>query len=152
MATYLSFLLYFTYCICLSSIAHAFRQQSVGIRGKLICGSEPLKNTHVKLWNKNHLGTDDQLAAGKTDSDGRYELSGGVGSLFAMNVHFKVYHDCDDLMAGGLVEEPCQRKVNFKISDDWVTRTATPDKWFDGGIMNMAFKYGDEERSCLNKK
>ncbi|KAK0421339.1 hypothetical protein QR680_015187 [Steinernema hermaphroditum] len=122
----------------------AFRQQSVGIRGRLMCGDKPLSNTKVKLWNKNKIGTDDQLADVFTDADGNYELHGGVASLFEMNVHFKIYHDCDD----GIM--PCQRKVNLKIPSEFVTRTSQVSRWFEGGIMNMQFKFPDEERSCIN--
>ncbi|KAK0421336.1 hypothetical protein QR680_015184 [Steinernema hermaphroditum] len=109
--------------------SQAWRQQSVGIRGRLMCGDQPLRDTKVKLWNKNHLGTDDQLADMKTDSEGNYQLEGGVGAIFAMDVHFKIYHDCND----GIT--PCQRKVNLKIPR---------------GVMNMQFKFPDEERSCIN--
>ncbi|CAD5234710.1 unnamed protein product [Bursaphelenchus xylophilus] len=130
--------------LCYMALVEAFRQQSVGIKGKLLCGKVPLKDTQVKLWNKNKLGTDDQLAAGKTDAQGNFELQGGVGSMFGMNVHFKVYHDCDD----GAV--PCQRKVNLGIPDQYVTRTEKVDKWFDAGTINMEFKFPDEERSCIN--
>ncbi|KAH7709199.1 Transthyretin-like family protein [Aphelenchoides avenae] len=145
----------------------AFRQQSVGIRGRLMCGDKPLANTQVKLWNKNKIGdkyiellnasvyfnawecetnsgTDDQLAAAKTDAQGNFQLNGGVGSVFGMDVHFKVYHDCDD----GIT--PCQRKVDLKVPDQYVTRSENVQKWFDAGVMNMEFKFPDEERSCIN--
>uniref|UniRef100_A0A7E4UXA4 Transthyretin-like family protein n=1 Tax=Panagrellus redivivus TaxID=6233 RepID=A0A7E4UXA4_PANRE len=124
--------------------AEGFRQQTVGIRGRLMCGDKPLPETQIKLWNKNKLGTDDQLAAGKTDSHGNFEFSGGVGSLFDMNVHFKIYHDCDD----GI--KPCQRKVDLKIPEQYVTRTSEVKKWFEAGTMNMEFVFPDEERSCIN--
>ena len=124
--------------------AFAFRQQSVGIRGRLLCGDKPLADTQVKIWNKNKLGSDDQLAAVKTDAQGNYELSGGVGGILGMNVHFKVYHDCDDGV------KPCQRKVDLKIPDQYVTRTSEVQKWFEAGTMNMEFSFPDEERSCIN--
>uniref|UniRef100_A0A1I8AUM4 Transthyretin-like family protein n=1 Tax=Steinernema glaseri TaxID=37863 RepID=A0A1I8AUM4_9BILA len=130
--------------VALIGFSAAFRQQSVGIRGRLLCGTKPLADTQIKLWNKNKLGTDDQLAAGKTDAQGNFELSGGVGSVFEMNVHFKVYHDCDD----GI--KPCQRKVDLGIPTEYVTRSEKVTKWFEAGTVNMEFKFPDEERSCIN--
>ncbi|KAI6205321.1 hypothetical protein M3Y94_00779000 [Aphelenchoides besseyi] len=113
-------------CVCLVltvlSVADAFRQQSVGVRGKLMCGDKPLNNTLVKLWNKN-VGTDDQLGATKTD---------------------KVYHDCDDGITPG------QRKVVWGIPSQYVTRTEKVGKFFDAGTINMELKHEGEERSLIN--
>ncbi|OZC07564.1 Transthyretin-like family protein [Onchocerca flexuosa] len=121
-----------------------FRQQSVGVRGRLLCGNQSLSNTQIKLWNKNKIGTDDQLAAMKTRADGSYELQGGIGSIFGMDVVLKIYHDCDD----GI--KPCQRKVVLGIPSDYVTRSSNVKRWFDAGVLNMQFKFPDEERSCIN--
>ncbi|KAI1713263.1 transthyretin-like family domain-containing protein [Ditylenchus destructor] len=122
----------------------AFRQQSVGIRGRLMCGDKPLSGAKVKLWNKNRLGRDDQLADSKTDAMGNFNLDGGIGSIFGMNVRFKIYHDCDR----GVL--PCQRKVNLGIPSVYVTRSSTVTKWFDAGVLNMQFKFPDEATSCIN--
>uniref|UniRef100_A0A914HMH5 Plastocyanin-like domain-containing protein n=1 Tax=Globodera rostochiensis TaxID=31243 RepID=A0A914HMH5_GLORO len=134
------------FLICLTGLSvlsnlDAFRQQSVGIRGRLMCGNQPLKDTQVKLWNKNTLGSDDQLSSFTTDNQGNFELQGGVGQMTKMNVHFKIYHDCDD----GI--KPCQRKVNFGVPDHYVERSAQTKKWFEAGTMNMEFKFPDEERT-----
>ncbi|MCP9261895.1 Transthyretin-like family-containing protein [Dirofilaria immitis] len=88
--------------------------------------------------------TDDQLAAVKTRADGSYELQGGIGSIFGMDVALKIYHDCDD----GI--KPCQRKVVLGIPNDYVTRTSDVKRWFDAGLLNMQFKFPKEERSCIN--
>ncbi|KAI6191705.1 hypothetical protein M3Y97_00256700 [Aphelenchoides bicaudatus] len=127
----------------LINLAFAFRQQSVGVRGRLMCGNQPLANTQIKLWNKNKIGTDDQLAAGKTDAQGNYQLEGGIGSVFGMNVHFKVYHDCERTL-------PCQRKVDLRIPDQYVTRSPNVEQWFEAGTMNMQFRFPQEETSCIN--
>ncbi|EFO17596.1 hypothetical protein LOAG_10901 [Loa loa] len=128
----------------LQATTFGFRQQSIGVRGRLVCGNQSLSNTQVKLWNKNKIGTDDQLAAMKTNADGSYELKGGIGSIFGMDVVLKIYHDCDD----GVM--PCQRKVVLNIPDHYVTRSSDVKKWFNAGIMNMEFKFPNEERSCIN--
>ena len=139
-----SLLFLIAFIVAILSMANAFRQQSVGIRGRLMCGGQPLKDTQVKLWNKNTLGTDDQLAQTKTDNNGNFELQGGVGQMTKMNVHFKMYHDCNDGV------KPCQRKVDLGIPDEYVTRSDRVQKWFEAGTMNMEFKFPDEERSCIN--
>uniref|UniRef100_A0A0N5AI32 Transthyretin-like family protein n=1 Tax=Syphacia muris TaxID=451379 RepID=A0A0N5AI32_9BILA len=138
-----SVLLLVTLITVLSSV-NAFRQQTVGVKGQLICGNRSLANTQVKLWNKNKLGTDDQLAAIKTDANGNFKMEGGVGSVFGMNVVLKIYHDCDD----GI--KPCQRKVVLGIPNDYVSRSSNVQRYFDAGILNMQFKFPDEERSCIN--
>jgi len=135
--------LFFLFVAANTLLVTAFRQQSVGIRGRLMCGNQPLANTQIKLWNKNKIGTDDELAAGKTDTEGKYQLQGGIGSVFGMNVHFKVYHDC-------LRTLPCQRKVDLKVPDQYVSRSSQVENWFEAGTMNMEFKFSGEETSCIN--
>uniref|UniRef100_A0A7E4VZV4 Transthyretin-like family protein n=1 Tax=Panagrellus redivivus TaxID=6233 RepID=A0A7E4VZV4_PANRE len=121
----------------------AFNQQSVGVRGRLMCGSTALNNTQVKLWNKVNLGRDDQLAASKTDDQGNFQISGGTGALLPLNVHLKVYHNCDRSL-------PCQRKVDFTIPPQYVTRTSQVTNWYDMGMLNMQTMYKGEGVSCIN--
>ncbi|MFH4983543.1 hypothetical protein AB6A40_010252 [Gnathostoma spinigerum] len=69
-------------------------QQSVGVRGRLVCGEEPLKDAKIRLINKKTLGFDDQLAETKTDSDGKYSISGSYGQLLSLDVKMKIYTKC----------------------------------------------------------
>lgn len=71
-------------------------------------------------------------------------MDGGIGSLFGMNVHFKIYHNCDR----GIL--PCKRKVNLGIPSSYVLRSSTVTKYFNAGVLNMEFVFPDEETSCLN--
>jgi len=135
-------LLFAALALIIGGGVEAFRQQTVGVRGRLMCGIQPLKDTQVKLWNKNTLGRDDQLAELKTDEKGNFQISGGIGEILKMNVFFKIYHDCND----GI--KPCQRKVQLGVPDDYVQRKDKVDKWFDAGTMNMEFVFPDEERHC----
>uniref|UniRef100_A0A914MGL4 Uncharacterized protein n=1 Tax=Meloidogyne incognita TaxID=6306 RepID=A0A914MGL4_MELIC len=137
------FIKIFALVLLLISISEAFRQQSVGIRGRLMCGDKPDSGTKVKLWNKK-IGRDDQLADARTDANGNYVLQGGKGALLSMDVHFKIYTDCNR----GIL--PCQRKIDLTIPSDYVTRTSDVQKWFDGGVLNMEFKFPDESTSCIN--
>ncbi|KAF8362133.1 ttr-38 [Pristionchus pacificus] len=123
--------------------SNAFLQQSVAVKGKLLCGNHNLAGAKVKLWDKNRLGQDDLLAEGVTDINGNFQLQGTNG-VFKMNVFLKIYHDCEDSI------KPCQRKVSFQIPDSFVSRSSTPALIFNASVLNMAIRYPDEERSCIN--
>ncbi|KAI6205467.1 hypothetical protein M3Y94_00795000 [Aphelenchoides besseyi] len=138
------------------SFVFAFRQQSVGVRGRLMCGSQPSSNTKVKLWNKNKIGmnivivlisgiqgTDDQLSDTMTDNYGNFVISGGVGSIFSMNVHLKIYHDCARRL-------PCQRKVDLGIPEKYISRSQDVENYFEAGTLNLEFIFPQEESSCIN--
>uniref|UniRef100_A0A915AVU7 Transthyretin-like family protein n=1 Tax=Parascaris univalens TaxID=6257 RepID=A0A915AVU7_PARUN len=53
-------------------------KQSVGIRGQLLCGDRPSQGDEVKLINYKLLGFNSNLASGKTDQLGLYELKGDL--------------------------------------------------------------------------
>ncbi|GMS84586.1 hypothetical protein PENTCL1PPCAC_6761, partial [Pristionchus entomophagus] len=124
--------------------SHAFLQQSVSVKGKLTCGNQNLGGAKVKLWDKNRLGQDDLLAETVTDFNGNYQLQGGSNGVFKMNVFLKIYHDCEDSI------KPCQRKVSFRIPDSFIFRSPSPAQIFNASVLNMAIRYPDEERSCIN--
>lgn len=42
--------------VVLVALVNADRRQSIGVRGRLICGDSPLSATTVKLYNKKKLG------------------------------------------------------------------------------------------------
>uniref|UniRef100_A0AC34QRI0 Transthyretin-like family protein n=1 Tax=Panagrolaimus sp. JU765 TaxID=591449 RepID=A0AC34QRI0_9BILA len=157
----------------------AFNQQSVGVRGQFMCGTTPAANVNVKLWNKNDLQPDDQLAQAFTDSEGNFQISGGVGALFNMDVHLK---KPDDQLAQAFTDSqgnfqisggvgavfnmdvhlkiyhdcdrwlPCQRKLDIKIPSQYVTRTPNVEQWFDLGTINLQIRTKDEETSCINRR
>uniref|UniRef100_A0A914Z5X6 Uncharacterized protein n=1 Tax=Panagrolaimus superbus TaxID=310955 RepID=A0A914Z5X6_9BILA len=125
--------------------AQGFRQQSVGVRGRLLCGNEPTRNTTIKLWDKNTVGFDKQLASGRPNPDGTFQINGGTGGLFALDVHIKFYTDC-----GRSAWLPCQRKIDLKIPSNYVTRTSDVQQYFDIGSLNLQLKFKDEDTSCFN--
>ncbi|KAK6744097.1 hypothetical protein RB195_011041 [Necator americanus] len=106
-----------------------------------MCGKLPLPDTTVRIVDKNFIGADTPLAETKTGSDGRFELEGGTSAFLTMNVHLKIYHDCNDKL-------PCQRRVDLQVPSSYVYRGSGVLRWFDAGTLNMSFPYPYEERSC----
>uniref|UniRef100_A0A914WD47 Transthyretin-like family protein n=1 Tax=Plectus sambesii TaxID=2011161 RepID=A0A914WD47_9BILA len=104
----MKFLIVFVVC-ALFGYNHALklfgRTQSVGAKGTLMCGSEPLANTIVKLWDDDTIDMDDQMACVRTDAQGNFEIKGWEKEFTTIDPYLKVYHDCNDKTLFGLVEK-----------------------------------------------
>uniref|UniRef100_A0A7E4VWP1 Transthyretin-like family protein n=1 Tax=Panagrellus redivivus TaxID=6233 RepID=A0A7E4VWP1_PANRE len=131
----------FIFITALASVAFCFEQQWVGVTGKVICGDSPAPDTEIKLWNKN-IGFDDQLAEVHSDADGNFQISGGEGAIFEMDVHLKIYTKCDRWL-------PCGRIIDFKIPSSYVTRSSGVNNWYDLGTINLMTHTKDENHKCL---
>ncbi|PIO59712.1 Transthyretin-like family protein, partial [Teladorsagia circumcincta] len=71
-------------------------------RGKLTCNGEPAVGVRVKLYDSDNsvlpgvVDTDDQMASGKTDSNGEYDLSGHTAEITGIEPYIAIFHDCND--------------------------------------------------------
>lgn len=52
---------------------------------------------------------DDDLENGYTDENGSFELSGDTKEVTTIDVHLKIYHDCNDI----LVRTKKKKNYNF---------------------------------------
>ncbi|CAJ0573958.1 unnamed protein product, partial [Mesorhabditis spiculigera] len=130
-------------CLLFSTASTAFRQQSIGVYGRIMCDGRYYQGAEIKLWDKKLLGRDVELAVATTQPNGFFNVSGGTSSLLKMDVHLKIYHNCENKY--GL----CRRKVDLEVPSTYVTRTSQVERWFDAGTLNMAFKYPDESTECF---
>uniref|UniRef100_A0A1I7ZPL6 Transthyretin-like family protein n=1 Tax=Steinernema glaseri TaxID=37863 RepID=A0A1I7ZPL6_9BILA len=122
--------------------AHPTRIQGVAVKGRLLCGSEPLAGAKVKIIDVDTgMDPDDLLDEGYTDSEGRFELNGATREATDIDAVIKVYHDCND------GNRPCQRKVLWEVPNKYI-HTGSVDQWFDVGTVNMEIKFRKEERDC----
>ncbi|CAI2357631.1 unnamed protein product [Caenorhabditis sp. 36 PRJEB53466] len=134
-----------TIILLLPTTVVSFRDQIVGVRGKLSCNNRFLQSATVRLIEKNYVGPDVILAENKTNYQGSYEVIGRGRGVLEMNVYLKLFHDCDD----GII--PCQRTVSLRIPSSYISRGTSVNNYFEAGTMNMAFRYPDEQRSCTDR-
>uniref|UniRef100_A0A914DNH6 Uncharacterized protein n=1 Tax=Acrobeloides nanus TaxID=290746 RepID=A0A914DNH6_9BILA len=118
--------------------------QSVGVRGTLHCKGKPASNILVKIYDHDTLTIDDKIASGRTDGQGRFEISGTANEVSRITPKLNIYHDCDDW-------KPCQRKVSIYIPKSYVTYGGTAKKTYDAGTIELAGQFAGEERDCLHK-
>ncbi|CAB3396481.1 unnamed protein product [Caenorhabditis bovis] len=134
---------HFLLLVALIGLTAAMRDQSIAVKGKLLCGTKPAANVRVKLWEEDTgPDPDDLLDQGYTDANGEFQLSGGTAELTPIDPIFKVYHDCDDL-------KPGSRKVKFALPKSYITNGKTPKKTFDIGILNLETEFAKEERELI---
>jgi hypothetical protein len=94
-----------------TAIAGIGRTQSVAVKGQLMCNGRPSANTKVKLYDDDRgldtkiynllfectgVDTDDLMAEGKSDMQGRFELRGHETEITTIDPKLNIYHDCND--------------------------------------------------------
>uniref|UniRef100_A0AAF5PGZ6 Transthyretin-like family protein n=1 Tax=Wuchereria bancrofti TaxID=6293 RepID=A0AAF5PGZ6_WUCBA len=113
--------------------ANAFLEQSVRVRGRLLCGSQPASSILVKLFDKdNGPNPDDLLDSCYTDSGGKFDLQGNSYELSTID------------------PEPCQREWVIRIPDRYVSNGAVARKTMELGEMNLEVELEDEDQECIH--
>ncbi|CAJ0603501.1 unnamed protein product [Cylicocyclus nassatus] len=109
------------YLLAIVAICLATRQQSVAVKGRLMCGNKAASGVTVKLWEEDDgPDPDDLLAQGYTDGAGNFNLQGSEREMTNIDPVLKVYHDCDDGV------KPGQRKVKFRIPSSYISPGGLP--------------------------
>ncbi|VDL71309.1 unnamed protein product [Nippostrongylus brasiliensis] len=109
----------------------AFRTQSVAVKGKLMCGSQPAVNVQVKLLDEDHGDPDDVMDQVFTKSDGLFNLSGFASELTPIDPELRIFHDCNDH------GKPCQREWRIRIPSNYIFSGSQPERPMDLGTMNL---------------
>ncbi|CAB3409918.1 unnamed protein product [Caenorhabditis bovis] len=120
------------------------RKQSVGVRGKLLCGNQPISNATVKLWDNDLFDPDDLMAEAQTKPDGSFQVAGLTVSTTSIDPQIRIYHNCRNKKSG------CKRRVTFNIPDNYISSGNQVTKWFEFGALNMEIgvKY-KEDHQCF---
>ncbi|CAP36668.2 Protein CBR-TTR-46 [Caenorhabditis briggsae] len=135
----------FILLVALFGLTVAMRDQSIAVKGRLLCGNGPAANVRVKLWEEDTgPDPDDLLDQGYTDANGNFQLQGGTAELTPIDPVFKVYHKCDDSKL-----KPGARKVKFALPKSYITSGKVAKKTFDIGVLNLETVFAKEERELL---
>ncbi|KAH7698017.1 transthyretin-like protein 1 precursor [Aphelenchoides avenae] len=88
---------------------------------------------------------DDKIASGRTDSQGRFQISGTAHEVSRITPKLNIYHDCNDYL-------PCQRKVSIYVPKSFISRSTSASNIYDAGVLELSGKFSGESRDCLHKK
>ncbi|XGW14412.1 hypothetical protein V3C99_000598, partial [Haemonchus contortus] len=123
-------------------LCEAFRTQSVAVKGRLMCGSQPATNVRVKLLDEDQGDPDDVMDQVLTNSDGIFSLSGSASELTPIDPEVRIYHDCNDH------GKPCQREWIIRIPSNYIYSGAEPERTMDLGTMNLEVELESESQRC----
>ncbi|GMR31042.1 hypothetical protein PMAYCL1PPCAC_01237, partial [Pristionchus mayeri] len=122
--------------------------QSVGARGTLMCGNQPLAGAMVKLWDKDRLGLDDLLAETQSNPDGTFQITGTENEIGKIDPILKVYHECNNKYFG-IIRKFCYRKHAYKIPKEYINKGRNVNKWYEFGVQNFEAKIAGEDTECF---
>uniref|UniRef100_A0A0M3IQ78 Transthyretin-like protein 5 n=1 Tax=Ascaris lumbricoides TaxID=6252 RepID=A0A0M3IQ78_ASCLU len=123
------------------------RTQSAGVRGQLLCHGKPMSGVLVKLYDDDRgIDLDDLMDEGRSDADGKFQLSGHVDEFTTIDPKLNIYHDCDD----GLM--PCQRRITIMIPDSYVSAGTAVQRYYEAGKLELSGTWKGETRDCIHRR
>uniref|UniRef100_A0A8R1IBJ0 Transthyretin-like protein 46 n=1 Tax=Caenorhabditis japonica TaxID=281687 RepID=A0A8R1IBJ0_CAEJA len=129
--------------LLLAGATFAFRTQSTGVKGKLVCGNKPAVGVQLKLFDEdNGPDPDDVLDQKETDNEGNFLLSGSSMELTPIDPELRIIHDCLDH------GNPCQREWVIRIPSKYITNGPEVKEVMDLGVLNLEIELDNESRSC----
>ncbi|GMS93888.1 hypothetical protein PENTCL1PPCAC_16063, partial [Pristionchus entomophagus] len=122
---------------------------TIGVRGQLLCGVEPLANAEVKLWLLNAFPRPDtNLVRTTTDAQGQFQVTSSGFSSFSIHPAVRFYHRCNNR---GIFTIPkdCQR-VSTHFPSSRIDASGLVDRWYEMGMLNMETKQRGERNYCVS--
>ncbi|CAD6187100.1 unnamed protein product [Caenorhabditis auriculariae] len=123
---------------------YSWPDQSVAVRGILMCGDQPAEKVRVKLWDEDTgPDPDDLLDQGYSTANGSFYLQGWTSETTPIDPVLKIYHDCNDEIT------PTHRKVKFTLPDKYITSGKVPNVTMNVGIIQLELEFKKEEREVF---
>ncbi|CAJ0957566.1 unnamed protein product, partial [Mesorhabditis belari] len=120
-------------------------EQTVSVRGRLMCNGRPAQGVIVKMYDKDLL-FDSKMGETITDSDGFFSLVGHGHEITDVDAKVNFYHNCESSVLR------CKRKFSIFIPDKYITRGSHPSMTYDFHQMELAGRYPDESHDCLHRR
>ncbi|CAI5456767.1 unnamed protein product [Caenorhabditis angaria] len=134
---------FFLFSLLFLNSALAFRTQSAGVKGRLVCGDKPVVGAHLKLFDEdNGPDPDDMLDQHilEEEENGLFQLSGSSRELTPIDPELRIYHDCNDHGS------PCQREWVIRIPNKYITSGEQAEKYMDIGTLNLEIELDTKMR------
>ncbi|CAJ0932640.1 unnamed protein product, partial [Mesorhabditis belari] len=121
----------------------SIRRQSVGVKGKLLCGNQPLQSATIVLSDEDSGPEfDDKMAEGTTNAHGHFQIHGTEVEFTSIEPRLTILHKCN-------YKWICKREVTFHIPRKYINHGKSVKKWFDLGTLNMETVFPGEEHNCF---
>ncbi|KAH7707916.1 CRE-TTR-6 protein [Aphelenchoides avenae] len=121
------------------------KKQTVGARGRLICGNKPApEGTEIKLWLKKTARADEVLAEAVTEANGDFSIQGTGHTLTpfgTIDTVIKVYHNCNNA-------DKCKRKYKKHIPAEYVADGQAVKQWYEMQNFDLSPNQPGEEIKC----